>query len=417
MVPRPLQSPSFPSGHRTAGRRWLSRSSPLSRYALAAYLLVVVDASLYPFVGWRDLGWRPYDYLLADWPRRALPFDAAINALGYLPLGFLAGLALHPRVRGVAAIASGTLLCAIVSINLEALQTYLPSRVASKVDVLTNVAGGLLGAVLSARAARPLLDAGRLRVWRTRWFASDSSRGLLLVLAWFAALLYPDAFVLGTGGVSRAFTTAASGSLAAWLGLGDPLDPSVVLHGFRDAETAVAALAMLGAGLLFLNLMRPGLRWPVRIALLTALIAATVATATLAHAFLFDEGVDWPPLTPGARSGLIGAALCLPHRDRAAVARAVGRRSRRALRRAGVGERLSGQPVRDAGRCPVEPRQAAQFLRPHERAQSRLAVPGDPVPAAAPRDAREASAHPDRPAPARIIRGSTRPPATRSRFP
>ena len=289
----------------------LPRSSPLSRYALAAYLLIVVDASLYPFVGWRDLGWGPYDYLLAGWPRRVLPFDAAANALGYVPLGFLAGLALHPRVRGFAAIVSGTLLCAFVSIHLEALQTYLPSRVASNVDLLTNVAGGLLGAVLSARAARPLLDAGRLRVWRTRWFASDTSRGLLLVLAWFAALIYPDAFVLGTGGVSKAFTTVASGSLATWLGLEDQVDPSAVLRRFQNAETAVAALTMLGAGLLFLNLMRPGLRWPMRVALLAALVAGTVATATLAHAFLFDEAVDWPPLTPGARRGLIGAVLCL----------------------------------------------------------------------------------------------------------
>ena len=177
-----MQRP-FASRHPTIGRRtaaahaWQRRSSPLSRYALLVYLLVVIDASLYPFSGWRDLGWSPYAYLSADWFPHALPFDLIVNGVGYLPLGFVAALALHPRVRGVAAVTLTTILCVALSIHLEALQTYLPSRVASKVDVLANAAGAFAGAVLGARFAHLLLDTGRLRVWRTRWFSPDASRG------------------------------------------------------------------------------------------------------------------------------------------------------------------------------------------------------------------------------------------------
>ena len=306
-------SPQLSHDHARPGsqRSWLRRSSPLARYALLAYLLIIVDASLYPFRGWRDLGLAPYDYLIADWPPHALPFDLLVNAIGYLPLGFLAGLALHPRVRGVASIVVATLLCALLSVHLEALQTYLPSRVASKVDVLANGAGALIGAVLAARFAHALLDTGRLRVWRTRWFASDASRGLVLVLVWFAALIYPDAFVFGTGGLLKAFDPAMSDLLAAAAGFADQSDPLATATRFQLAETTVAALTLLGAGLLFQNLFRSGLAWSKRVVLLALFGLATVAVAAFAHAFLFDEVNSWPVLTPGARTGIVFAGAGL----------------------------------------------------------------------------------------------------------
>lgn len=306
-------SPRFPKDPNRPGplRSWQRRSSPLSRYALLAYLLIVVDASLFPFTGWRDLGLAPYDYLFAAWPARGLPFDLFVNALGYLPLGFVTVLALHPRWRGVGAILGAVVLCAVLSIHLEALQTYLPTRVASKVDVSANVGGGLLGAILAARFAHALLDTGRLRVWRTRWFASDASRGLVLILVWFPALIYPDAFVLGTGGLLKALDPAASARLAAAVGLVDQGDAVATAMRFQLAETAVMALTLFGAGLLFLNLMRPGLPWLKRLVLLLLFVAATVAIVAFARAFLFDGVGVWPLLTAGARSGLVMAAAGL----------------------------------------------------------------------------------------------------------
>ena len=304
--------PPVPNDLRAASQRpWQRRSSPLARYALLAYLLIVVDASLYPFRGWRDLGLAPYDFLAAEWPPHALPFDLLVNAIGYLPLGFVAGLALHPRVRGLAAVVVATLLCTVLSIHLEALQTYLPSRVASKVDVLANVAGGVVGAVLAARFAHALLDTGRLRAWRTRWFAADASRGLVLVLVWFAALVYPEAFVFGTGDLLKAFDPQVSNLLAGAWGLTDQNDPVETATRFQLAESTVAALMLLATGLLFQNLVRAGLAWPKRVLLVGLFIVATVTVAAFARAFLFEAVDVWPVLSPGARTGVAFAASAL----------------------------------------------------------------------------------------------------------
>jgi VanZ family protein len=305
--------PSFDDrpGRAEAPQRWQRRSSPLSRYALAVYVLIVIDASLYPFGGWRDLGIAPFDYLYADWPRHALPFDLVVNAVGYAPLGFLAGLALHPKLRGVAAVVVAVLLCAAMSLGMEAIQTYLPARVASKVDVASNVTGGSIGAVLAVRAAHVLLDTGRLRMWRTRWFNGDASRGLVLMLVWFGALVYPDAFVFGTGGLLKIVDPDAARQLASVAGFASDVGPVSSASRFELAEATVSALTLLGTGMLFFNLQRDSTRWTFRIGLLGVFVTATVGVATLAHAFLFEQAAPWPPLSPGARSGIAVAAALL----------------------------------------------------------------------------------------------------------
>ena len=290
---------------------WQRRSSPLARYALLAYALIVVDASLFPFTGWRDLGLPPFGYLSAEWPRHALPFDLLVNALGYAPLGFLAVLACHPRLRGPAAVAVALLICTATSSSLEALQTYLPTRVASKVDLLANAAGALVGAVVAARLAGTLLDTGRLRLLRARWFAADASRGMVLCTVWFGALVYPDVFAFGTGGLLPVFDPEASQRFAALLGFADSGDAVLTAMRFQRAEAAVTACSLTGVGMLFLNLLRAGVRWRTRVALLVALLVATVAIEGAAHAFLFEDPSGWQPLTPGSRFGAVVAMTVL----------------------------------------------------------------------------------------------------------
>ena len=291
-------------------QRWQRRSSPLARYALLAYALIVVDASLYPFSGWRDLGLAPFDYLVAAWPPHALPFDLLVNALGYAPLGFLIVLALHPRVRGIVAAVLAVLTCALMSINLEALQTYLPTRVASKVDLFTNIAGGALGAAVASRISHTLLDTGRLRGWRARWFANEASHGLVVAMVWFGALVYPDVFAFGTGGLLKVLEPGSAERVAGWFGLVDG-DAGVTALRFQCAEATVTALAMTGIGTLLLGLMRTGLRWRLRASLVFVLFIATVVVQSLAHAFLFDGAAEWQPWTPGSRIGLVAAAALL----------------------------------------------------------------------------------------------------------
>lgn len=274
-------------------------------------MLIVVDASLFPFGGWRDIGLGPFDYLWADWPRHALVFDLAVNALGYWPLGFLGGLALHPKVRGIWSVVAVTLFCAATSMCMEAIQTYLPARVASKVDVASNVAGALAGAILAARFAHVLLDTGRLRMLRTRWFASDASRGLVLAMVWFGAVIYPDAFVFGTGGLLKVVEPDWTAQVAAAAGFTIDIDAIAAAHRFEVAEAVAVALSLFGAGLVFYGLLRDGTRWSLRLGLLALFVVTTIVVGTFAHAFLFDEGTPWPPLTPGARAGIAAASVAL----------------------------------------------------------------------------------------------------------
>ena len=292
-------------------RAWQRRASPLSRYALLAYTLIVLDAGLYPFLGWRDLGLAPFDYLFAAWPPHTLPFDLITNVLGYVPLGFVAGLTLHPRCRGWGLVIGAVVYCALLSIGVEGVQTYLPARVASKVDVLGNLAGGLMGALLAGRIAPPLLDTGRLRVWRARWFANDASRGLVLIIVWFGALVYPEAFSFGTGGLLKAFDPEWSDRIALAFGFVSANDPDSTATQFQLAESVVCALALLGSGLLFVNLQRATARWTTRLLLLVAFIVATIVVESFARAFLFADFGRWPLLAPGARWGELFGGIAL----------------------------------------------------------------------------------------------------------
>ncbi len=79
------------------------RASPLARFLFLAYVLLVVYATLYPFSGWRDSGISAFAYLAAAKPPYITGFDLTVNVLGYLPYGWLAVLAMYPRVKGMAA--------------------------------------------------------------------------------------------------------------------------------------------------------------------------------------------------------------------------------------------------------------------------------------------------------------------------
>jgi VanZ family protein len=98
----------------------LARGSPLARILLVVYVLLVAYASLFPLEGWRGVGLSPLAYLSAPWPRYVTAFDIAANLMGYVPYGFLAVAALHPRVRGAAAFALAVASAAVLSLLLEA---------------------------------------------------------------------------------------------------------------------------------------------------------------------------------------------------------------------------------------------------------------------------------------------------------
>src|SRR6185369_2612760 len=136
------------------------RESPLARILFAVFAVLTVYASLYPMEGWRGTGVSPFAYLTAPWPRRIIYFDVVVNVLGYIPYGFLAAAALQPRLRGRAAFVAATASAAVLSLILEALQSYLPVRFASNVDAVCNVLGAALGAAAAVRYAPRVFEEG-----------------------------------------------------------------------------------------------------------------------------------------------------------------------------------------------------------------------------------------------------------------
>jgi hypothetical protein len=148
-------------------------------------------------------------------------------------------------------------------------------------------------------------------VWRTRWFANDASRGLVLMLVWFGALIYPDTFIFGTGALLKVIDPEWAEYLASLTGFANGNDAGMTALHFERAESTVAALTLFGVGVLFVNLIRDGMRWLPRIGLLIAFLLMTIGVETLAHAFLFDEIPGWPLLTEGAREGIGIAVIAL----------------------------------------------------------------------------------------------------------
>ena len=179
------------------------RHSPLARAGLGWFVLLVVYASLYPFAGWTDTGVSPFAFLSAPLPRYNTAFDMLTNVWGYMPLGMLTVLALHPRITGWRAVLLALLAGLLLSGAMEAIQTYLPTRVSSNVDLATNTLGALLGGLVMLPFAARLIDRGGLRRLRRRWFEPHATFAILLMLVWPFAQIFPQEFLFSMGGVIR----------------------------------------------------------------------------------------------------------------------------------------------------------------------------------------------------------------------
>ncbi|MCC6474491.1 MAG: VanZ family protein [Burkholderiales bacterium] len=274
-----------------------------ARYLLAACVPITVCASLYPLSGWSDPGVGPFAFLGALRPRYVTAFDLVVNVLVYAPLGFLAALSFPSRRGGCAAAAAGFGAATLLSLAMEALQTYLPARNASNLDLACNAGGALLGAVLAASLARALTGQRGPGALRHRWFRAGRGfdLGLVLLVLWLLAQLNPGMLLFGNGDLRE----LAPGTVAEFHA------PVLFIRG--DAVVAGANVAAAG---LLLGLLVPRGR-PVR-ALFLALVAAGLGARALAWGtVLHPPGpMQWVSLGAliGAAAGVLAAlpALGLP---------------------------------------------------------------------------------------------------------
>jgi len=305
-----VQSPTRSLTADSTEARGAAGASPLARIAFAVYLLLVCYASLYPLESWRDHGLSPFAYLASPWPRYVTGFDLTANVLGYVPYGFLCVLALHPRVRGLAAFATALASAALLSLALEATQSYLPARVANNLDLLCNLAGGACGAALGVLAV-PTFLGGPLERLRARAFlaGAEIDAGLALLALWLFTQLNPATLLFAAGDLRDLLASGAGRARAPEF--------------FIAIEAFTAAANLVSVGLLLSALVRPG--QPVR-AMFAALVIAALAVKVAAFAIIMhaENVLIW--LTPGAQIGLAAgvlvalAAMALPRVARLAFA-------------------------------------------------------------------------------------------------
>jgi VanZ family protein len=268
-----------------------------------AYSLIIVYASLRPFLGWRMPPDEVLHFLTAPWPRFTSLPDVAVNFAAYVPLGLLLSVAVGARYGpGRGAVAAG-IAAALLSLLMETLQMFLPVRIASNVDLLSNSLGALLGALAAPLLAPSQALGAPLHAARGRMFQQGmmADVGLVVLILWLFTQFHPTAQLFGTGAVR------ATLDLPAYLAH----TPLLAFGG----EAVVVTLNLLGVGLMLSSVLRVEQR-PVLVAgsvLGAALVVKWLTTALLVQA---PAPLTW--LTPGVLSGiaagfvLLFAAIRLP---------------------------------------------------------------------------------------------------------
>ena len=278
--------------------------------AFWVYAALTIYASLYPLEGWRAAGGSAFAYLTSPWPRYVTLFDLSANVLGYVPYGFLCALALHPRLRGSPAFLAALGSAFVLSLLLEAAQTYLPARVATNLDVLCNVAGAAAGAALGVLLA-PAILGGPLKRWRSAAFFEGPGIdvGLALLALWLFMQLNPATLLFAAGDLRDLLAT----------GPGRARGPEF----FVAIEAFTAAANLVSVGLMLSALIRPPHSART---LFAGLVLAAVAVKIAAFAIVMraEHVLVW--VTPGAQIGLAAgivialAAMALPRVARLGLA-------------------------------------------------------------------------------------------------
>jgi VanZ family protein len=271
-----------------------SSSPRLRTYLTVGYSLLIVYASLSPFTGWRDQGLTFSAVLGAPLWQTYTPFDALANLLAYIPFGLLLALTLLARFRGGWSVLLSALTGVLLSASMEYAQMYLPMRTSSNLDLLTNSAGALAGALLAMRIAP---SAWFTALWRWRQELVRQGRGvdfgLALAALWMFAQVNPSLPMLGNIFIGEA---------ARYPLFNSPAEP------FNWLASAAVALNLLMLGCLLLTLLRKRRDALVSLALLLCLVAVCkfIAAALLLKSWAL---LLW--LNSEAMLGIIAGLLLL----------------------------------------------------------------------------------------------------------
>ena len=285
------------TGHAAPREGFSPHAVRLAWILAAAYLLAVAYASLQPFRGWRMPPPEVLYFLGATWPRFITLQDVAVNLAAYVPLGLLLSIGCGARYGAAQGVVAAALAAALLSFAMEAAQMFLPSRIASNVDLLANSLGALLGAMAAPLFAPTRILGGKLHAARHRLFEEGmaADAGLVVVFLWLVTQLHPTTQLFGSGNLRASFDLPAYLTHTPWLAF--------------SFEAMVVLLNVAGVGLMLSALMREGAgRLP---HVIGTVIGTALAIKVLNAAVLVQAPAPLAWVTPGVIAGLAAGCILL----------------------------------------------------------------------------------------------------------
>ncbi|MGR9093417.1 MAG: VanZ family protein, partial [Gammaproteobacteria bacterium] len=222
----------------------------------------LIYGTLFPFSGWEQPPGFLWTQFFAPEARLGI-VDICINVAIYLPLGFVLIRLLPHRIPQPFGVFITVISTALFSTSLELLQGYLPARVSSLYDVMFNIMGAALGAILATKAADRNPFARFASEFRERHVKAGGLPilGIFVVGLWSVAELIPFVPSLairnldqGIEPISLLFNADVPLSLIATIGYtGATLAIAVILHTLliTDARQSRKVAAIIAGTLAF----------------------------------------------------------------------------------------------------------------------------------------------------------------------
>ena len=288
----------------------------------AAYAGLIVYGSLYPFSGWESAA-EPFAFFLRPLTETRFSLgDLFTNLFAYVPLGLLICRHLRRSMHPLAAVLFATAAGLVLSVAVELVQAFLPSRVQSNLDLLMNTAGTALGALAAVAAIGDGQPARWVRELRTTWLAKGVLADLAVIglSAWALSRLVPFVPSLDVGKFRASLAPLAAAfraphSVSLWLALSEALSWSafgLILRSIvRPDKRGGPVLILFAAFLLLarvpivgLTLTAEGVMGGIAGMLLASLLASApprrrgyLAFFLLFAGFCIAETVSAPPAT------------------------------------------------------------------------------------------------------------------------
>lgn len=167
----------------------------------------ILYLSLYPFDDWALRRPSPWAWLFKGFPRFYSWGDLIVNVGAYAGFGYLTVRQFQQRLGLWGAVVVASVGGCLLSFGMESIQSYLPRRVPSLLDLITNSLGALLGALLVVlMTTSPRLQQLRHRLshlvlgneseHRHRRFAA------VLLILWLCGQLVPQQLLMSVGPLS-----------------------------------------------------------------------------------------------------------------------------------------------------------------------------------------------------------------------